>query len=78
MSSVWSKDRTIRIFKEGSKEDKSKIFEPFFGRRGSAGMGLSIVKHIVDAHQGKIEENGEPDEGARFIICLPMKQRRAA
>lgn len=54
------------------QEDKSKLFNPFFTTRSKGmGLGLSIVKGVVDAHQGAIAEVGREGEGAHFIIVLP-------
>jgi signal transduction histidine kinase len=51
---------------------KSVIFEPFHsGRAKGMGLGLSIVKGIIDAHGGEIVEEGMPGAGARFVIRLP-------
>lgn len=53
-------------------ESKPKIFNPFFTTRAKGmGLGLSIVKGIVDAHNGAIYENGKPGKGAKFTILLP-------
>ncbi len=53
-------------------EDKPKIFNPFFTSRAKGmGLGLSIVKGIVDAHDGTIFESGKPGVGAKFTILLP-------
>ena len=59
------------------KEDHMKIFERFF-RRGSElrretqgiGIGLSIVKHIVEGHGGRVWVESEPGKGSRFVIEL--------
>ncbi len=50
-----------------------KIFEPFMthGKKEGAGLGLSITKKIVEAHQGKIEARSTLGAGAEFIITLP-------
>jgi signal transduction histidine kinase len=37
------------------------------------GLGLSIVKGIVEAHEGIIREVGKAGEGARFVIYLPVE-----
>ena len=51
---------------------KPKVFSPFYSTRAKGmGLGLSIVKGIVDAHDGGIYENGRPGKGARFTILLP-------
>ena len=56
------------------EEEKGRIFQPFFtGRVKGMGLGLSIVKGIVDAHGGEVRESGAPGEGARFVILLPME-----
>jgi signal transduction histidine kinase len=60
-------------------EEHEKIFERFY-RRGSelrretqgVGIGLSIVKHIVEAHGGKVLVQSTPGEGSRFTIELPF------
>ena len=57
-------------------DQKERIFQPFFTSRVKGmGLGLSIVKGIVEAHRGQIREVGEPGKGARFVIFLPAGQR---
>jgi len=54
-------------------EDKKRIFEPFFSTKGrGSGLGLAVVKNIIEQHGGTIEEIGVPGTGARFIIRLPI------
>ena len=56
------------------EEEKGRIFQPFFtGRVKGMGLGLSIVKGIVDAHGGEVREVGELGHGARFVITLPVE-----
>jgi len=58
--------------------ERERIFEKFYrvgrsetqGRRGS-GVGLALVKHIVDAHGGRVTVDGRPGEGSRFTLHLP-------
>ncbi len=52
--------------------NKHRLFDPFFTTRAKGmGLGLSIVKGIIDAHQGAIAEVGREGHGAHFIIVLP-------
>jgi PAS domain S-box-containing protein len=53
----------------------SHIFEPFFStRRGGTGLGMSIVKHIVEAHGGTIViVNNNPPPGCAVEIRLPIE-----
>jgi two-component system sensor histidine kinase HydH len=52
---------------------KSLIFQPFYsGRVKGMGLGLGIVKGIVDAHGGDVFENGVFREGARFVLHVPL------
>ena len=53
--------------------NKRKIFEPFFSTKGrSSGLGLTIVKKIIEEHRGTIAEMGDPDQGAKFVILIPV------
>jgi len=54
-------------------ENLVRIFEPLFSTKATGiGLGLSIVKMIVDKHRGAIEAKSEPEEGATIVICLPL------
>lgn len=56
-----------------SKEDKSKVFEPKFTTKSSGmGLGLPMIKNIVNAYDGKIEFNSEEHVGTEFKIILPI------
>ena len=57
----------------------SMIFDPFSkaGRTGlkgeqSTGLGLSIVKQIVEKHKGKIQVESEEGTGSTFRVLLPV------
>ena len=71
------------IFKDNGMgiyvEDLPRIFEPFQrGRNASGekgiGLGLSLVKEVVDFHAGKIVVHSEPQKGSTFSIALPVKK----
>jgi len=61
-------------------EDQERIFQRFArtgdGGRGSAGagLGLSIVRVIAEAHQGRVEVLSRPGEGATFVVVIPVDQ----
>lgn len=55
-------------------ERKKQIFNPFNSSRVKGmGLGLSIVKGIIEAHGGVVFEDGVPGEGARFVSYLPVR-----
>jgi signal transduction histidine kinase len=62
--------------------DAARIFEPFYRGREAAsaqipgnGLGLSIVRHIVEAHGGDVRVESVPGRGSRFIIELKTESR---
>jgi signal transduction histidine kinase len=42
------------------------------GEEGT-GLGLSLVKHIVDRYHGEIRVESKPGEGSNFIVTLPRE-----
>ncbi len=53
-------------------ENQTQIFEPFFTQRaGGVGLGLAVVKQIVEAHGGEINYQTSAYGGAQFRIRLP-------
>ncbi len=52
-----------------------KIWEPFFTTKDfGTGLGLGIVKNIVESHGGNIQMDNRPEGGAGVFIELPVKQ----
>lgn len=50
---------------------KQKVFDPFYSQKdGGIGLGLSLCRRIIDAHNGTIFENGEFGKGACFTVKL--------
>jgi len=50
-----------------------RIFDPFFTTKPQgSGLGLPIVRKIVDAHDGRIDLMSAPGQGTRFRITLPV------
>ncbi|MBC8473528.1 MAG: HAMP domain-containing protein [Candidatus Omnitrophica bacterium] len=68
----------IKIIDKGcgiKKEVMEKIFDPFFTTKPvgkGLGMGLSIVKTIIDQHNGNIDVKSQEDIGTDIIISLPL------
>lgn len=70
-----------------TSREQTKIFEKFYrtgdplvhNTKGS-GLGLSLVRHISDAHGGSIDVDSTPGKGSKFVLSLPLngKTRFAA
>jgi signal transduction histidine kinase len=82
------KEKFVRIIVSDTgigiaKEDQEKIFDRFFRvdkarsrEQGGSGLGLSICKWIVEAHQGEIKVESEFGKGSSFIVKLPLSPPR--
>lgn len=59
------------------EEALGRIFEPYHTTKAKGnGLGLMIVKRIVEAHGGQIEVASREGKGTRFRILLPLAERR--
>ena len=78
-ASLWVRDSGPGI----SDAEKEQVFDRFRKGRGSrrrsegAGLGLSIVKAIAEAHHGRVLLDSNSGEGARFTVELPVDQPQA-
>lgn len=62
-----------------SDEERQKIFDAFYRVKdsqtqhaGGVGLGLSVVKHIMDAHSGTIEVESVVGKGSKFTLLFPL------
>lgn len=64
---------SVRDFGTGLPQDQpDKVFDHFFStKQKGMGMGLTIVRSIIEAHGGTIVAENAPDRGARIIVRLP-------
>lgn len=59
------------------KEHLDKIFNPFFTTSSKgAGLGLAMVRRMVEIHNGAISVKSTPGDGAEFTIVLPILQHQ--
>ena len=59
------------------EEDMGKIFESFFTTKGAGegtGLGLALVKKLIEANKGKIEVESKVNVGSTFTLLLPFSQ----
>ena len=82
---VWAEGRDVLmdVTDTGTgidPEEMQRIFERFYRARADSaqhhkgkgtGLGLALVKEIVEAHRGRITVRSKPNEGTTFLIRLP-------
>lgn len=58
-------------------ENMERIFEPLFSTKTKGiGLGLAIVRMLIEAHQGKIEVSSQVGEGSLFTVSLPAQRKK--
>ena len=69
------RDRGVGI----APADQTAVFQKFFRGRGrqidrvkGTGIGLAMVRHIVEAHGGEVQVESEPGAGSTFTVRLPL------
>lgn len=79
MANIQIKDTGIGI----SPEDQKKLFEPFkqldsnlTREHTGTGLGLSLVKKLVELHNGTVSVESEVEKGSAFTVSLPIKVKK--
>lgn len=78
----------VRVSDSGrgiAPEERERVFDPFYQvdqsstrEHGGAGLGLSIVKRLVDAHGGSIHIEANDPHGTVFVVALPASRPAVA
>ncbi len=65
-----------------SNKEVSKVFQRFYQSKNNvvsetmgSGLGLTLVKHITEAHDGRIQVESEPGKGSTFSMILPISSQ---
>jgi signal transduction histidine kinase len=72
---IQVEDKGIGIPESRQNRIFNKYYRAHVGHeqdKGGAGLGLTVLKHIVDAHRGKIELESNVNQGSIFTIILPV------
>lgn len=78
MGKIIVQDTGIGFTAEEAKNVFARFWRADAGRTresGGLGIGLSVVKEIADRHNGWVRAEGQPNEGARFTIHIPLYSR---
>jgi len=58
-----------------SAKYKPKLFTEGFSTRDSTGYGLFLIRKMMDVYGWTIQETGEPEKGAKFVITVPKGKK---
>jgi signal transduction histidine kinase len=76
---LWEEDNFFKISVKDNgvgirPEDKNKVFEPKFTTKTSGmGLGLGIIKNVIEIYKGSIVFNSELHVGTEFIVTIPIE-----
>jgi two-component system sensor histidine kinase KdpD len=79
---VEESESRVSVHNEGSfipLEERDRIFKRFYRSPGSVykasgtGIGLSVVKHVVEAHHGRVWVTSD-EEGTTFFLTVPARK----
>ena len=58
-----------------TEEAKDEIFAPYFTSKPyGTGIGMAVVKNIIERHNGEIDVRSEVGEGSLFMVRLPLEK----
>jgi signal transduction histidine kinase len=61
-----------------AEEVRARIFDPFFStKEEGTGLGLAVVRRIVERYAGRVEVWSQPGQGSRFDVWLPLVKEEA-
>jgi signal transduction histidine kinase len=76
---IFANELHVQVSDNGpgiAQDDRDRIFNPFVTTRETGtGLGLAITQRIVQGHDGHIMLQSAPEQGATFILCLPLSSR---
>jgi two-component system sensor histidine kinase BarA len=81
----FRRDVEVRVADSGvgiPSHERTRIFDPFYQidqsstrEQGGAGLGLSIVKRIVEAHNGHVRVESNEPKGTVFVVTIPTSEK---
>lgn len=66
--------RFVDTGKGMTPEERGRVFELFYSTfEGGLGLGMAVVRRIIDDYNGKIRISSEPQRGTEILITLPLR-----